>query len=83
MADLFPTFGRVIGAFFGLAVFAWLFIFTIDAPEKIEANYQIKLENERKKMLHCINCDYRWKMRFPHNPNNPPSKCPNCDRKLR
>ena len=82
MTDYFSTFGSVIRTIFGIAVLAWVFIYTIDAPEKIEANYKIKMENERKKMMYCNNCGYKWKMRHPHNPNNPPSQCPNCNRKL-
>jgi len=30
----------------------------------------------------CPYCRYTWRMRHPHNKNNPPARCPRCRRRL-
>ena len=36
-----------------------------------------------KYTTNCSYCNYVWEMRRPHTIYNPPSKCPNCGKKLR
>jgi len=49
-----------------------------------------KLERARRQLRElfhncfvCPYCNYKWKMRKPHNVYFPPSKCPNCKRRIK